>query len=185
MQTSCQPRLNIIIIGAPGSGKGTQAKKIADHYGLTHITSGDLLRKESQRDTDESKEIKKLMSTGQLFPDSLVKKVLLAHVPKENFVLDGYPRKVSQVDTFSTIDAVIYLDLPEDVAIKRILKRKEGRVDDNEKTAKVRFSVFAKETKPVVEYYREKGILVVIDGNKSIDDVFSIIKEEMYKKFCV
>lgn len=177
------PRMNMIIIGLPGSGKGTQSKRIANHYGIRHMTSGGLLRQESEGDTKTSAEIRELMKTGQLFPDELVEEVLLKNVPKENFILDGYPRKLSQVNTFGDIDLVIYLCLPEKDALKRILSRQEGRSDDNKEVAEVRLRVFKDETEPIIGYYKQKGILEVIDGSKAEDDVFNSIKEVIFKRF--
>lgn len=182
---STMPRMNLIIIGLPGSGKGTQSKMLADHYGIKHITSGDLLREESEKDTGTAAEIRELMKTGRLFSDELVEKVLIEKVPRENFILDGYPRKLSQVGTFKDIDLVLYLDLPEDEALKRILDRQQGRSDDNRETAKVRLHVFKKETEPLINHYRQKGILETIDGSKGKEDVFSSIKEAVYRRFQV
>lgn len=179
-------RLNLIIAGFPGSGKGTQAKKIAKHYGLKHVSSGELLREEAEKDSSPyAQEINKLASSGKLYPDDLVKSVLLERVPSDNFILDGYPRKLSQVETFKNIDLVIFLTLSEKEAIKRISLRKEGRPDDNAKTAETRISVFLKDTKPVMDYFSKKGLLVEIDGGKTIDIVFSAIREAIYKRFQV
>lgn len=185
MPTCCQTstRLNLIVIGAPGAGKGTQSKRISEKYNLTHITSGELLREESQKETETAEKIEQLMETGKLFPDDLVKQVLLDNVPKSNFILDGYPRKLSQISTFSNIDLVLFIDLPEDVCVSRILNRNEGRSDDNEEAVKVRLRCFRKETEPVIEYYKNKGILETIDGNGTEDDVFAKICEVIFKRF--
>lgn len=182
---STMPRMNLVIIGFPGSGKGTQSKLISKHYGVRHITSGHLLREESKKDTKAAAEIRELLKTGQLFPDELVKKILLENMPRENFILDGYPRKLSQVNTFKDIDLVIYLDLPHDEALKRILSRQHGRCDDNRETAKVRLRIFKEETEPVIDYYKQKGILEVIDGTKNEEDVFDSIREVIFKRFQV
>lgn len=173
----------MIIIGLPGSGKGTQSKMIANHYGVKHITSGGLLREESEGDTQVSAEVKELMKTGCLFPDELVESVLLKNTPKENFILDGYPRTISQVNTFKEIDLVIYLSLPEEEALRRILGRQEGRSDDCRETAEVRLRIFRDETEPIIDYYRQKDILEVVDGSKKEDDVFNSIKEIIFRRF--
>lgn len=185
MFTCCSTvsRLNIIVIGAPGSGKGTQSKRIAEKYSLTHVTSGELLREESKKDTVLAEKIEELMETGKLFPDELVKKVLINNVPESNFVLDGYPRKLSQTSTFKDIDLVLFIDLPEEECLKRILGRNEGRADDNEEAASVRIKCFKKETEPVIDYYQNKGILETIDGSKTPDEVFELIVEAIFKRF--
>lgn len=185
MPTTCCTiqRLNLIVIGLPGSGKGTQSAKIAKHYNLEHITSGDLLREEINRKSKYSNQIEELMKTGKLFPDDLVDAVLLEHVPKQNFILDGYPRKMSQIHTFEEIDLVIYIKLTEDEAIKRILHRNQGRLDDTREAVKTRLDMFFKLTEPVIEYYSSKGILEEVNGNGSEEDVFGRIKEVIFRRF--
>lgn len=185
MATTCctTQKLNLIVIGLPGCGKGTQSARIAGHYNLKHVTSGGLLRQEVERGGKYASQIQELMKTGQLFPDDLVNSILLEHVPRENYVLDGYPRKLSQVDTFGDIDLVICIELPEEEAIRRILHRNQGRSDDSREAVRVRLRAFKKETEPVVDYYRSKGILETVDGQGTEEEVFGRIKEAIFKKF--
>ncbi|ELA42887.1 uncharacterized protein VICG_00202 [Vittaforma corneae ATCC 50505] len=185
MSTTCctTQKLNLIVIGLPGCGKGTQSAKIAKHYNLKHVTSGDLLRQEVERNSKYAKQIQELMKTGKLFPDDLVNSILLEHVPKENYILDGYPRKLSQVKTFEDIDLVIYIELPEQEAVRRILHRNQGRSDDSEEAVKVRLRAFDRETEPVIEYYKSRGILEVVDGQGSEEEIFGRIQELIFKKF--
>jgi adenylate kinase len=185
MITCCETilRLKLILIGAPGSGKGTQSKRLAERYNLKHVTSGDLLREEQEKDTKLALKIGELMQSGKLFPDELVKDVLIDNVPACNFILDGYPRKISQISTFKNIDLVIFIDLPQEECINRILHRNEGRADDNKEAASVRFNCFKKETEPVIEYYKHMGILELIDGIGSEDEVFGRITEALFKRF--
>lgn len=184
MTTCCctRSRMNLVIIGMPGSGKGTQSKKIADCYEIKHITSGELLRNESKKSTKNAKIIKELLGTGQLLPDSIVNEVVAENKPECDFILDGYPRKISQAERLSEIDLVIFIDLPEEEAVKRILKRKDGRSDDNEEAVKIRLKEFGEQTEPVINWYKEKGILEIVDGRGTEEDVFSRIKELIFKK---
>lgn len=185
MSTTCctTQRLNLIIMGLPGSGKGTQSDKIAKRYDLKHITTGQLLREEAEKDTKTAREINRLMKTGELFPDELVNSVLTESMPRSNFLLDGYPRTLTQVDVVKDIDLVIYIDLPEEEAIRRILNRNEGRPDDNEKTVKIRLDAFNTETIPVIEYYKKKGILEIVDGMGSEESIFNRITEVIFRRF--
>lgn len=185
MSTTCctTQRLNLIIIGRPGSGKGTQARMVALHYGIAHVTSGDLLRQEVEKNGRHAKKIQELLETGKLFPDDMVNEVLLDRVPKENFILDGYPRRLSQTKTFDNIDLVIYIDVPEDEVTNRILHRNEGRQDDTVEAIEIRLRAFKNETEPVIKYYKEKGLLTVINGLGSQDDVFARVKTVIFEKF--
>lgn len=176
-------RKNIVFIGLPGCGKGTQAKRIAERFDLKHITTGQLLRSEAKKDTEMAKLIDKLSNTGELFPDELVNKVLLKNMPTDNYILDGYPRKLSQVDTIKDIDLVINIKISEEEAVRRVLNRKEGRNDDNPEAIKLRIQLFNEETKDVMEFYKNKGLLVDVDGEKSVDDVFADIEKIICDKF--
>lgn len=170
-----QKPLNIVIVGLPGCGKGTQSEKIADKYNLKHVSSGEILREESKKDTLQAKKINDLMLKGTLFPDELLNAVFLDNVPKNNFILDGYPRKISQVDVINNINLVLYLFLNEQEAIERILHRKDERKDDNKETIKIRLDAFHKETEPVVDYYKSKGIYYEVNASGSPDEVFKKI----------
>ncbi|KAM0681709.1 hypothetical protein GINT2_000223 [Glugoides intestinalis] len=185
MSTTCctTQRLNLIIIGMPGSGKGTQSKKVAAAYNLVHITTGELLRLEAEKKTVTGKKINELLKSGKLLPDEIVNNLVKENITKDNFILDGYPRKLTQTEMLKDIDLVIYIFVSEEVAIKRILSRKEGRVDDNEEAAKRRFKAFEEETKPVIDYYKNKGILEVVEGSGTPEDVFSAVKGTIFKKF--
>lgn len=185
MSTVCctTQKLNLVIMGLPGSGKGTQAERIAQHYGVKHMTSGDMLRDEVERKGKYAKTIQDLMETGELFPDDLVNKLFLEHVPHDNFILDGYPRRLSQTETFQNIDAVIYIEVPEAEVVKRILHRNQGRADDTPEAVQTRLDAFKEETAPVLDYYRKKGLLMSIDGRGTVDEVFERVREAIFKKF--
>ncbi len=185
MSTTCctTQRLNLIIIGMPGCGKGTQSKKLAATYNLAHITTGELLRQEAEKKTVTGKKINELLKSGKLLPDEIVNNLIKENISKDNFILDGYPRKITQAEMLKDIDLVIYVVVSEEVAIKRILGRKEGRVDDNEEAAKIRFKAFEEETKPVIDYYKKKDLLEIVEGSGTPEDVFGAIKATIFKKF--
>jgi adenylate kinase len=175
--------MNVIVLGPPGSGKGTQAKKIAQHFQLTHVSSGQLLRAKAQEDTPKGKAIKEYLDTGELVPLdtvlALVDEALLN--AKNGFVLDGTPRNLPQaehLDWFFTqnnlqLDHVILLEIPDEEAIKRLLKRAqiEGRSDDNEITIRERFRIYHDDTQPVIDHYQKQGKLIRIDGRPDIETI--------------
>lgn len=173
--------MNLIIIGLPGCGKGTQSELISKEYSLTHISSGDLLREEQNKGTARGQKIARFMQEGVLFPDDIVNSILLDHVPEKNFILDGYPRKLSQVEVIKNIDKVIYLTLSEDEAIRRILDRNQGRLDDNEDAIRIRLHAFREKTQPVIDYYDKHKKLIEVDASGSPEEVFLNIKKILNK----
>ena len=187
--------LNIVIFGAPGSGKGTQSDKIIEHYKLFHISTGDVLRDNIRRGTELGKTAKGYIDQGQLVPDELIIDIL-AQVLDENkvnaregVIFDGFPRTIPQAEALeqlladrgTKIDAVVGLEVPEEELIKRILLRGQmsGRADDNEETARKRLEVYHNQTSPLKAYYEEQGKYRAIDGVGSIDDIFDQIKENL------
>ena len=169
--------LNMVILGYPGCGKGTQSKLLAEVYNLKHISSGDLLRLEIEKNTGRAKKLKEYMESGTLFPDELVNEIVLECVPEENFILDGYPRKLSQTETIDNVNFALYIDLKEEEAIERILNRKDGRVDDNREVVRVRLQTFREKTQPVIDHYRSMGSLHEVDGSGTPEEVFRRVKE--------
>ncbi len=181
---------NYIIFGAPGAGKGTQAEIIAHDKGLEHLSSGELSRRMLD-DKILGPKIKKRIDSGQLVPDyiiiELVEKYVRERLEGNGFIFDGYPRNLSQakaLDKFIRrekleINLVINLKLSEEEALKRILLRGQssGRSDDNIKTTKNRLKIYRERTEPILEYYREKGILKELDGYKPIEKVAQEIKK--------
>lgn len=181
---------NIIILGSPGAGKGTQASQIAEAYDLVHLSSGELLRKEVQLGGPLAEEIKQCQEDGVLVPDDLVTKLIIANI-KQNagangFVLDGYPRNTHQateLENFININLVLSLDISEEEALKRLLLRGKtsGRSDDNTETIKQRFRVYKQETQPLIDYYIGQEKLISINGEQSIADIFTALKKEIDK----
>ena len=187
--------LNIVIFGAPGSGKGTQSDKIIDKYHLFHISTGDVLRDNMRRGTELGKVAKGYIDQGQLVPDELIID-LLAQVLDENkdkaadgVIFDGYPRTIPQAEALeqlladrgSRIDAVVGLEVPDEELIKRILLRGQlsGRADDNEETARKRLEVYYNQTSPLKAYYEEQGKYLAINGMGTIDGIFDQIRKEL------
>ena len=187
--------LNIVIFGAPGSGKGTQSDKIIENYKLFHISTGDVLRDNIRRGTELGKTAKGYIDQGQLVPDELIIDIL-AQVLDENkdkagegVIFDGFPRTIPQAEALeqlladrgTRIDAVVGLEVPEDELIKRILLRGQmsGRADDNEETARKRLEVYHNQTSPLKAYYEEQGKYRAINGLGSIDDIFKSISETL------
>ena len=185
--------LNIVIFGAPGSGKGTQSDKIIENYHLFHISTGDVLRDNIRRGTELGKTAKGYIDQGQLVPDELIIDIL-AQVLDENkdkasegVIFDGFTRTIPQAEALeqlladrgTRIDAVVGLEVPEEELIKRILLRgqQSGRADDNEETARKRLEVYHNQTSPLKAYYEEQGKYRAINGLGTIDGIFELIKE--------
>jgi adenylate kinase len=187
--------LNIVIFGAPGSGKGTQSDKLIEHYKLFHISTGDVLRDNIRRGTELGMIAKGFIDQGQLVPDELIIDIL-AQVLDENkenaregVIFDGFPRTIPQAEALeqlladrgTKIDAVVGLEVPEEELIKRILLRGQmsGRADDNEETARKRLEVYHNQTSPLKAYYEEQGKYRAINGLGTIDGIFDLIKESL------
>ncbi|MCW2647894.1 MAG: adenylate kinase [Pseudonocardiales bacterium] len=171
--------MNLLLIGPPGSGKGTQGERLAQRLGLEHIAAGDLLRAEVEAQTPLGRRVSELMQRGDLVPDAVILGLLmpkvLAAADANGYLLDGFPRSVEQAvearklaeQAGASPNAVIYLDAPRDELMRRILARAEieGRDDDNPTTVANRLEVFEEATRPLVDYYRDRGMLHIVDAN--------------------
>ena len=179
--------LNIILFGPPGSGKGTQAKKLVAHYDLVHISTGDLFRQEMQNETPLGKEAKEYMSKGELVPDSvtigMLKNAVDARPDAQGFIFDGFPRTIAQAEALDTllmergwnISGLVALDVPDEEIIQRILLRgkSSGRPDDNDaEVIRNRIAVYKKETSQVFDYYAANGKSHAVNGLGTIDEIF-------------
>ena len=183
--------LNIIIFGAPGSGKGTQSEKIEERYNLTHISTGEVLRAKIEMQTELGILADKYMSQGQLVPDDLVIDMLdkfFANNPdSKGYILDGFPRTLVQGEAMDkmlqeqneSINVVLWLDVDDDELVARLLKRgkDQGRDDDTLETIKSRLQVYYRKTEPLKEFYLKQGKLVQIDGMGTVDEIFSRIEK--------
>lgn len=187
--------LNLILFGAPGSGKGTQSEKIIEKYGLVHLSTGDILRNEISNHTDLGLKAKAIMDKGELVSDEIVigmiENKLESNKNAKGFIFDGFPRTVAQAEALDalmvshkqTISIMVGLDVPKEELIDRLLKRgqESGRADDNLETIENRISVYQKQTSPVMSYYNEQKKLRLINGLGSIDDIFGRIVDVINK----
>ena len=177
---------NIVIFGAPGSGKGTQSEKMIEKYGLGHISTGDVLRDQIKRGTELGKTAKGYIDNGQLIPDDLMVSILADvydSFGKEHkgVIFDGFPQAQALKDMLAKrghkVAAMIELDVPEDELMKRLIKRgqESGRSDDNEETIKKRLTVYHNQTSPLIEWYEKEGIHHHINGLGELDRIFGDI----------
>jgi adenylate kinase len=183
--------LDVLLLGVQGSGKGTQAKRLADEYGLAHIATGDMLRVAMADGTPLGQRVKPIYDAGELVPDDLmielIRERLQAPDTGDGFILDGFPRTMAQADALdsmlSEIDrpltVVLELQVPDDVAVERLRKRavEEGRSDDTPEAISKRIALYNQETKPLVSHYRLAGNLVGIHGDRSENEVFGEIQQ--------
>ncbi|MDO4695716.1 adenylate kinase [Porphyromonas sp.] len=176
---------NIVVFGAPGSGKGTQSDAIKSHFNLYHISTGDVLRQEIALGTDTGKIAKECIDAGQLVPDDIIIEVL-AHVldkldHQDGVIFDGFPRTVVQAEALDKmlgrrgqkVDALVDLQVPEDLLVERLLNRGKisGRSDDNEEAIRQRLEVYRSRTIPVMEYYKAMGKHIPINGVGDINEI--------------
>jgi len=177
--------MNVIVLGMPGSGKGTHSKLLAKEFGLEHFSTGDVLRNEIAEQTDLGNNIKQYVDKGQLVPDDLMVELVVPYLTDRNgVVLDGFPRTLEQARALEAagfedaIDWVILLDVSEETVMKRLLNR--GRADDKEEIIKERIDLFNRETMPVVAYYAENHPnFIVVDSNGEIDEVQENIRQSV------
>lgn len=212
--------MRIILLGPPGSGKGTQAGLLSKKYGIPHIAMGDILREEVARGTSLGKKVNVYMSKGELVPDEIVIEVLKERIKKPDckngFILDGFPRTLNQAKALDAmldelgfrIDAVVYIDVPDEEIVRRLSLRRTCRVcgrvynlhynppkqdgkcdvcggelfirdDDKPDVIRNRLKVYNEQTRPLVSYYEESKLLVRVDGVNSIDNVFQQIVKKL------
>lgn len=188
---------NIVIFGAPGSGKGTQSENLISHYGLYHISTGEVLRDHIARGTELGKTAEGYISEGKLIPDDLMVSILadiLDNTPeaKNGVIFDGFPRTINQADALkemlakrgAKVDAVVGLEVDEDELIDRLIKRgkESGRSDDNLETIKKRLQVYHSQTQPLHDYYVAEGNYLSIKGVGSVESIFDSIKAAIKEK---
>ena len=181
---------NIVIFGAPGSGKGTQSDLLIEHYGLEHISTGDVLRNEIKNGTELGKTAQGFIDNGQLIPDDLMVSILAKKYDEfgrghKGVIFDGFPRTIPQAEALKKmldergdkVAAMIELDVPEDELMKRLILRgqQSGRADDNEETIKKRLVVYHSQTQPLIEWYKQEGLHHHIDGLGTLERIFADI----------
>lgn len=204
--------MNIVLLGAPGAGKGTQGQKLVEEFGIAHISTGDLLRAAVKAQSELGKRAQEYMNTGQLVPDQLVidlvKERLSQPDAQKGFMLDGFPRNIAQAETLDAelkdmgveLDAALLVDVPFDVIVERLSSRRtcrscgytagpdttvcprcEGemyqRDDDKPETISKRLDTYQSQTQPLIDYYKDHGILKAVDGNRAVDEVYVDVKK--------
>ena len=178
--------MNIILLGAPGSGKGTQAAFLIEKHGLTHLSTVDMLRAEIAAGSDLGKQAKAIMESGQLVSDEIVIAMIAARLSDKGALFDGFPRTIAQAEALdkllagrgSQIDAVIELQVGNEEIVQRMLAR--GRSDDNEATIRQRLAVFEAQTKPLIDYYQKQGKLRSIDGSGELAAISARIEAALH-----
>lgn len=177
--------MRIILMGPPGAGKGTQAKVVADHFGIPAISTGDIFRANVSNDTELGRKAKEYMDAGEYVPDEVTNLMVRNRIDEPDaepgFLLDGYPRTLAQVEeldgmikfTGHVLDAVVVLTVDSEELVQRLLQRAEtdGRSDDTEDVIRRRQEVYAEQTEPLIEVYRDRGLLVEVDGVGEVDEV--------------
>lgn len=185
--------MRLVLLGAPGSGKGTQATRLKEHLQVPHISTGDLLRAEVAAGSKLGREAKAVMDCGNLVSDEILLGMLeerLARPDTANgFILDGYPRNLAQAAALDKLlarigqpmDFAVQLEVPTDLLVERIAGRAtaEGRADDSPESVRNRLDIYDCQTAPVIDFYRQHGQLTVVDGVGSLDDVFNRIIEAL------
>jgi len=211
--------MRIVLLGAPGAGKGTQCKRIVERFGVEHLSSGDILRKERAEGTELGRQAQSYMDSGGLVPDELIVKMMaeaISKTDKKGFVLDGFPRTVNQAaeldksleQSGSNIELAVNLNISDDTVIKRMTGRRScpecgavyhitnlppkvdnkcdndgaelvQRPDDKKEVVEKRLDTYHKQTEPVADYYRKKGLLEEIDANTDADKVTEILFKKL------
>ena len=185
--------LNIVMFGAPGSGKGTQSEVLIKTYGLFHISTGDVLRDHIKRGTELGKTAQEFINQGQLIPDELMVNILASvmddnkEVAAKGVIFDGFPRTIPQAEALeemlqqrgTKVSAVIGLDVPEEILIGRLLNRgkESGRSDDNLETITSRLEVYNNQTAPLKAFYAQKGLLHMVQGTGGAEVVFERVRK--------
>jgi adenylate kinase len=182
--------LDVIILGPPGAGKGTQARQIAEDAEIPHIATGDIIRAIREQDTELGREVKAVYDRGDLVSDELMIEIIRDRLSQPDtepgFVLDGFPRTLPQAESLDSLleeldrdlTVVLNFQVPEDVSVDRLFGRSvaEGRSDDTADVIRHRLDVFHRQTEPVIEHYRAKGILVGIHADRTVEEVFAEVQ---------
>lgn len=185
--------MRIVLLGAPGSGKGTQATILKERFSIPHLSTGDLLRAAVADETDLGLQARAVMERGELVSDELVLGMLAERLRaedcREGFILDGFPRNVAQAEALERlldeleqpVQHAVEIRVPDSLIVDRIAirAREEGRADDDAETVQKRLDIYREQTAPVVDFYAKRGLHVLVDGAAAVDDVFERILEQL------
>jgi adenylate kinase len=185
--------VNVLILGPQGSGKGTQAARIASEYGIPHIATGEMFRSAIAARTPLGLEVEPILASGALVPDELTVGIIRDRLSEDDaergFVLDGFPRNAAQAEALDELleeldrplDVVLDLQVPDEVAMERLVGRaeEEGRTDDSPAAIARRLEIFHRETEPLIGYYLPRGIVVGVHGDRSRDEVWAEIVDAL------
>ncbi len=182
--------MKIVLLGGPGAGKGTQALKLKEHYGIPHVSTGEILREARSSGTELGEKAALYMDAGKLLPDDIILGIVDERLGmpsmEKGFIFDGFPRTIPQAEGLdklleardSAVNAVVSIDVPDEIVIDRLLKRAEieGREDDNRETIGERLRIYYKQTEPLKAYYEARGILKSVVGVGTVEEIFNRIK---------
>ena len=185
--------MNLLLLGPQGSGKGTQATRIAADYGIPHISTGDMFRAAITAGGELGRRVEPILAVGELVPDELTVELIRERLgrpdARRGFVLDGFPRNLAQAQALDRmlgeigrdLDAVLYFDLPDAVAIERLLgrARAEGRTDDTPEVIRRRLAIYHEQTEPLAEYYRARDRLVPVHAAGTVDEVYAELQDAL------
>ena len=189
MADASASRMRLVMLGPPGSGKGTQAEILAEALGIPAISTGEMLRRAVASGSELGQRVESIMNSGSLVDDATMAEVVRERLARDDarsgYMLDGYPRTLAQADTLAGIlegsetalDAVVFIDVPEEELVRRSLARQ--RADDTEEIVRRRQEVYRQNTAPLIEYYDRLGLLRRIDGDRTIEDVNQGIREAL------
>ena len=184
--------MNLLVLGPQGAGKGTQAKRISEEYGIPHVSTGDMFRA-LDGSTELGRKVKEIMDAGTLVPDevtiAMIQDRLAQPDAQSGFVLDGFPRNLAQADALDEmlngigrgLDAILFFDVPDEVGLERALKRAEleQRSDDTPEAIATRLETYHRETEPIVEHYRATGKLVPLHAERTVEEVWREISDSL------
>jgi adenylate kinase len=182
--------MKIVLLGGPGAGKGTQAAKLKEYFGIPHVSTGEILREARSSGSALGKKAAEYMDAGKLLPDEIILGIIAERldtpVMKKGFLFDGFPRTIPQAEGLtkllkernSALDAVVSIEVPDEIVTARLLKRAEieGRSDDNRETIAERLRVYYEQTAPLKAYYQKAGVLKSVEGVGTVDGIFDRIK---------
>ena len=180
--------MKIVLIGIQGSGKSTQGELLQSKLGIPFLATGNIFRQLAKEENEIGKYIREYMFAGHLVPDEKVLEIVSGYLRKkeykQGYILDGFPRTVKQAEAFGdNLNLVIYLKVSDKEALNRISKRRDAaRKDETEEAINRRIELFHKETEPVIEYYRQKNILIEVDGEQSIEEIHKEISQKINGK---